>query len=100
MGSITGGEKDESAPRPIADKVDPPNASVDFVGKKVIIPFDEYFTLSSPTTSIQMVPPHAKVNATMKGTPAVSTARRQSWMRSTDRSMGFSQKMAFPAAAA
>ncbi len=67
VGSITGGEKDESAPKPIADKVSPPNASVNFSGNKVIIPFDEYFTLSSPTTSIQMVPPHATVNATMKG---------------------------------
>jgi uncharacterized protein (DUF2141 family) len=64
VGSITGGEKDTSAPKPIAEKVDPPNASVNFSSNKVVIPFDEYFTLSSPATSIQMVPPHATIRAT------------------------------------
>ncbi|MDG1333951.1 MAG: Ig-like domain-containing protein [Crocinitomicaceae bacterium] len=66
VGSITGGEKDTSAPKPIPEKVDPPNASVNFSGNKVVIPFDEYFTLSSPSTSIQIVPPHATIKATAK----------------------------------
>ncbi|NVK66799.1 MAG: Ig-like domain-containing protein [Flavobacteriales bacterium] len=65
VGTITGGETDTSAPKPIAEKVNPPNASVNFTGNTVEIPFDEYFTLSSPTTSIQMVPPHATVKAVM-----------------------------------
>jgi len=66
VGSISGGEQDMNAPKPIESKVTPPNASVNFTGNKVIMPFDEFFTLSSPSTSIQMVPPHATVNATMK----------------------------------
>ena len=63
VGTITGGEKDASAPKPIAEKVNPPNASVNFTGNKVVIPFDEYFTLSNPATSIQIVPPHATIKA-------------------------------------
>lgn len=66
VGTITGGDQDTSAPKPITEKVNPPNASVNFTGNKVVIPFDEYFTLSSPTTSIQMVPPHATINASYK----------------------------------
>jgi uncharacterized protein (DUF2141 family) len=66
VGSITGGEQDESAPKPIADKVSPPNASVNFSGNQVVIPFDEYFTLSNPTTSIQIVPPHATIRASAR----------------------------------
>ena len=66
VGSITGGEQDQTAPKPIADKMSPPNASVNFSGNQVIIPFDEYFTLSNPTTSIQIVPPHATIKASAK----------------------------------
>ena len=64
VGTISGGDEDSSAPKPISEKVNPPNASVNFTGNKVVIPFDEYFTLSSPSTSIQMVPPHATIKAT------------------------------------
>jgi uncharacterized protein (DUF2141 family) len=65
VGSISGGEKDATAPKPIADKVNPPNASVNFTGNQIVIPFDEYFTLSSPSTSIQIVPPHATIKASV-----------------------------------
>lgn len=65
VGTISGGEKDTFAPKPIAEKVTPPNASVNFTGNQIVIPFDEYFTLSSPGTSIQIVPPHAKIKASV-----------------------------------
>jgi hypothetical protein len=65
VGVITGGEKDLAAPKPIAENVQPPNASVLFTGNQIVIPFDEYFTLSSPTTSIQLVPPHATISASV-----------------------------------
>lgn len=65
VGVITGGEQDRAAPKPITENVQPPNASVDFTGNQIVMPFDEYFTLSSPTTSIQMVPPHATINASV-----------------------------------
>ncbi len=66
VGVISGGEQDTIAPKPIAEKVDPPNASVNFSGNQIVIPFDEYFTLSSPTTSIQIVPPHATIKTSVK----------------------------------
>lgn len=66
VGTISGGEKDTFAPQPIEDKVSPPNASVNFTGNQIVIPFDEFFTLSSPNTSIQIVPPHAKINASFQ----------------------------------
>ncbi len=65
VGVITGGEKDLAAPKPITEKVQPPNATVSFTGNQIVIPFDEYFTLSSPTTSIQLVPPHATIRASV-----------------------------------
>lgn len=67
VGVITGGEKDVFAPKPLEGKVNPPNASVNFSGNEIVIPFDEYFTLSNPSTSIQIVPPHATINAFAKG---------------------------------
>lgn len=66
VGTITGGEEDTAAPKPIAEKVNPPNASVNFSGNEIVIPFDEYFTLSSPATTIQIVPPHATIKASAK----------------------------------
>ena len=67
VGVISGGEKDTFAPKPIEGKVIPPNASINFTGNQIVIPFDEYFTLSSPATSIQLVPPHAPITAVAKG---------------------------------
>lgn len=66
VGTISGGEKDIFAPKPITEKVVPPNASVNFTGNQIVIPFDEYFTLSSPGTSIQIVPPHATIKASFQ----------------------------------
>jgi uncharacterized protein (DUF2141 family) len=66
VGTLTGGDSDTTAPRPVLDKVSPPNASVNFQGKQVIIPFEEYFSLSNPVQNIRMVPPHASVTASVK----------------------------------
>lgn len=66
VGTITGGDKDSVAPRPIADKINPPNESVNYTGNSLEIPFDEYFRLSNPAANIVMVPPHASVRASVK----------------------------------
>lgn len=66
VGTITGGDKDSVAPRPIADKINPPNESVNYSGNSLEIPFDEYFRLSNPAANIVMVPPHASVRAFVK----------------------------------
>ena len=67
VGNISGGNKDEFAPAPIADKVSPPNETTMFEGKSVTIPFNEFITLQNPTQNIVMVPPHAKIDASVKG---------------------------------
>lgn len=66
VGTISGGDKDEVAPRPKLSKVNPPNGSTNFKEKEIEIPFDEFITLSSPIENIRIVPPHATLKAMMK----------------------------------
>ena len=65
IGTLSGGEKDEIAPKPIESKVEPLNGSTYFMSKTVTIPFDEYIKLNNPTDNILIVPPHAKIEATL-----------------------------------
>jgi hypothetical protein len=66
VGTITGGQKDNFAPKPDMENASPPNASTLFTGKQIRIEFDEFFTLGDPTKSIRMVPPDAKIKASYK----------------------------------
>jgi len=65
IGTLSGGEKDEIAPKPIESKVEPLNGSTYFMSKTVTIPFDEYIKLNNPTDNILIVPPHAKIEASL-----------------------------------
>lgn len=67
VGTITGGERDSIAPKPIEERVSPPNASLQFTEKKVRIPFDEFIQLNSPSQNIKMIPPHATIKSKVKG---------------------------------
>ncbi|MCH2223420.1 MAG: Ig-like domain-containing protein [Crocinitomicaceae bacterium] len=67
IGTLSGGEKDTSAPKPIEDKTTPPSASTNFSSNKIKITFDEFFKLNNPNQNVKMVPPHAQVNVEMKG---------------------------------
>ena len=67
IGTISGGDEDVYAPKPISNKVVPPNESVNFTATNVEIPFDEFIRLNNPAENIVMVPPHAKVEAKVKG---------------------------------
>ncbi|GAB5417129.1 MAG: Ig-like domain-containing protein [Crocinitomicaceae bacterium] len=66
VGSISGGERDTAAPKPLSDQMEPQNASTNYQGNTFVIPFDEYFQLNNPIQTIRMVPPHATINAEMK----------------------------------
>ncbi|NRA11112.1 MAG: Ig-like domain-containing protein [Crocinitomicaceae bacterium] len=66
VGIISGGPQDRFAPKPIAEDVVPLNETTHFTGNSVEIPFDEYFQLVNPTQNIRMVPPHAKIEASVK----------------------------------
>jgi len=67
VGTISGGPEDAIAPRPISDKMEPANGSVNFSGNTVEIPFDEFIRLNEPNINIRIVPPHATINARLKG---------------------------------
>lgn len=66
VGTITGGPRDETAPKPVEELMEPQNASTNFTGNTFVIPFDEYFQLNNPAQTIRMVPPHVTVTAEMK----------------------------------
>ena len=63
--SLTGGEKDRIAPKPIDKKVNPQNGSTNFIASKITIPFNEYVKLNNPLETIVMIPPHGKPKATL-----------------------------------
>lgn len=66
VGTISGGPKDEIAPQPKVLKVFPPNETTNFSSKEIEIPFNEFIVLNNPIENIKIVPPHAKLKATMK----------------------------------
>ena len=59
VGEISGGEKDDIAPKPIEGKTIPANESTHFKGKSVKITFDEYVQLNNPQQTVLFVPNHA-----------------------------------------
>lgn len=65
VGEISGGEKDEVAPKPIAGKTYPANESINFKGKSIKISFDEYIQLNNPLQTVFFVPNHAKLKTTL-----------------------------------
>jgi uncharacterized protein (DUF2141 family)/catabolite regulation protein CreA len=65
VGEISGGEKDEVAPKPIAEKTIPTNESLNFKGKSVKITFDEFVQLNNPQQTVIFVPNHAKPKTTL-----------------------------------
>jgi uncharacterized protein (DUF2141 family) len=67
VGTISGGEKDGHAPKPITAEVSPQNASTNMRLTEIKIPFDEYFALNNPVKNIQLIPPHATLTSRVKG---------------------------------
>lgn len=53
---LTGGEKDEFAPKPLADKQSPEQGALGYFGQELTVTFDEYFKLQDPSSSITMNP--------------------------------------------
>ena len=65
VGEISGGEKDEVAPIPVAGKTIPGNESINFKGKSVKITFDEYVQLNNPQQTVIFIPNHATPKTTL-----------------------------------
>ncbi len=66
VGTLTGGEKDEIAPQPVAGKTIPPNETIEFNSNEVEITFDEFIQLNNPIQTIFFVPNHATPVASIK----------------------------------
>lgn len=56
IGTLSGGAKDEIAPKPIEEKSFPQQKTVNFNGNQLKITFDEYFKLNNPTENIIIIP--------------------------------------------
>lgn len=67
IGTITGGDKDITAPIPDLENSSPPNKTLDFQGNSIEILFNEFIKLNNPAQTIKMVPPHATIEAEVKG---------------------------------
>ena len=66
VGVITGGDKDTIAPKPLVDRVIPPNASLNSKPKQIQIPFNEYIQLVNPLENIRVTPNTLTVEASIK----------------------------------
>ena len=66
VGVITGGEKDISAPKPIAEKTYPPNASLEIQPEQIQIPFNEYIQLNNPSENIRIMPNTLEVKPSIR----------------------------------
>lgn len=62
---LTGGEKDTTAPKPIEEKIQPLNGSLNYKGSQIIIPFNEFIKLNNPTETMVMIPSHCTPVATV-----------------------------------
>jgi uncharacterized protein (DUF2141 family) len=65
VGTLSGGVKDETAPKPIEKKTQPANETLQFTGNSVSFEFDEFISLNNPQQTIQLVPNHARPVATL-----------------------------------
>ncbi len=73
VGVLSGGPKDENAPQPILERMNPPNASVNYSGNTLTIPFDEYIKLNNPSENLIVVPPNIKPFAKVKNKSLIIT---------------------------
>lgn len=63
---LTGGNKDEFAPKPVEGKQSPEQGAIGFNGQELTVSFDEYFKLQDPATSITMNPKAGKITTEQK----------------------------------
>src|SRR5690554_1916693 len=83
VGSITGGEKDITAPRIIIDKVQPPMGSTNTFPQQISIPFDEFIELNKPAENIKVTPSDVKLDYVIKKKTLVLTVKEGKWAENT-----------------
>jgi uncharacterized protein (DUF2141 family) len=65
VGQLSGGNKDDFAPKPIEGQTIPPNESTNFKGNSFEMTFDEFIQLNNPQQTLFIVPNHAKLKASI-----------------------------------
>ncbi|MFA5574764.1 MAG: Ig-like domain-containing protein [Brumimicrobium sp.] len=83
VGTITGGDIDQTAPRVVVHKVNPPNESTNINPNKITIPFDEFIALNKPAENIRVTPEDVKLNYSIKKKSLVLTKEEGEWMPNT-----------------
>ncbi|HLW40475.1 MAG TPA: Ig-like domain-containing protein [Brumimicrobium sp.] len=83
VGTITGGEVDNSAPKVLVDKVSPPMSSTTVFPEKISIPFDEFIELNRPAENIRVAPEDVRLNYAIKKKTLELTIREGEWKPNT-----------------
>src|SRR5690554_5829136 len=83
VGSITGGEKDTTAPRVIVDRVVPPMESTNISPQKITIPFDEFIEFNKPAENIRVTPADVKLDYSIHKKSVVLTVKSGTWAPNT-----------------
>lgn len=83
VGTITGGPKDETAPKPINSEVQPPMASKNTYPEEIVIPFDEYIALNKPAENIRLIPNDVKLEPSIKRKSLVLKKTEGDWKENT-----------------
>src|SRR5690554_57911 len=83
VGSITGGEKDTTAPRVIVDRVVPPMESTNISPQKITIPFDEFIEFNKPAENIRVTPADVKLDYKINKKSVVLTVKSGDWAQNT-----------------
>lgn len=83
VGNITGGPKDEIAPRILSKEVSPPINSTSIYPKTISIPFDEFIKFNKPAKNIFVTPADVKLDYTIKGKSVELKVKEGSWQPNT-----------------
>lgn len=61
---LSGGDRDETAPRTVANSQNPPQGTTNFNGTELSVTFDEYIVLNDPANTVTMNPNAGKIAVT------------------------------------
>lgn len=83
VGYLTGGSEDVIAPKPILEKMNPPNGSTNTQPKQIEIPFDEFIKLNNPGSNISLIPADHFLKPSITGKSLVLKPSSTEWKQNT-----------------
>ncbi len=91
VGTITGGQVDVSAPKPLLSQVEPPVASINVSPNKIIIPFDEFIALNKPAQNIAVTPKDVSLDYSISGKSLILERKEGQWKKNTTYSISLNR---------